>query len=168
MSRPRQFVCDAREAGGAARRGREAELRLRSPARIVCKREITREEAGHCRDSGGLLTEFTSRFGRPFSATLVLKENGRHGFEFQPREPRAGRREPASAPSGTRRAASGRGAAGKAAAKPRRARAGGPGKAPARSEPAYSVGAREGAHPPRREIPAPPTRIFADLESPRR
>jgi DNA topoisomerase-3 len=60
--------------------------------RTVCKREITRDEAlvylGNRRTD--LLTEFTSRFGRPFSATLVLKDNGRHGFEFPPREGRAG------------------------------------------------------------------------------
>ena len=55
--------------------------------RTVCKREITRDEAQVYIDAGRteLLTDFTSRFGRPFSATLVLKENGRHGFEFQPR-----------------------------------------------------------------------------------
>jgi DNA topoisomerase-3 len=55
--------------------------------RTVCKREITREEALHYlkQRRTELLTDFTSRFGRPFSATLVLNENGRHGFEFQPR-----------------------------------------------------------------------------------
>ena len=55
--------------------------------RTVCKREITRDEAQLYIDTGRteLLADFTSRFGRPFSATLVLKENGRHGFEFQPR-----------------------------------------------------------------------------------
>ncbi len=55
--------------------------------RTVCKREITREEAQYYLAHGRteLLTDFTSRFGRPFSATLVLKENGRHGFEFPPR-----------------------------------------------------------------------------------
>jgi DNA topoisomerase-3 len=60
--------------------------------RTVCKREITREEAEIYVRSGKteLLTEFTSRFGRPFAATLVLKKNGRHGFEFQPREGRSG------------------------------------------------------------------------------
>ncbi|MDJ0848697.1 MAG: DNA topoisomerase 3 [Myxococcota bacterium] len=60
--------------------------------RTVCKREITRDEAETYLKTGktGLLTEFTSRFGRPFAATLVLKENGRHGFEFQPREGRGG------------------------------------------------------------------------------
>ena len=33
-----------------------------------------------------LFDDFTSRFGRPFSAKLVLKDNGRHGFEFLKRE----------------------------------------------------------------------------------
>jgi DNA topoisomerase-3 len=58
--------------------------------RTVCKREITRDEALTYLREGKteVLTDFTSRFGRPFSATLVLKENGRHGFEFPPRRPR--------------------------------------------------------------------------------
>ena len=56
--------------------------------RTVCKREITRDEAlVYLRDGRTeLLEDFTSRFGRPFSATLVLKETGRHGFEFPPRK----------------------------------------------------------------------------------
>ncbi|MCA9512285.1 MAG: topoisomerase C-terminal repeat-containing protein [Myxococcales bacterium] len=55
--------------------------------RTVCKREITRDEAQAylANRRTELLTDFTSRFGRPFSATLVLQESGRHGFEFQPR-----------------------------------------------------------------------------------
>jgi DNA topoisomerase-3 len=59
--------------------------------RTVCKREITREEAEVYLRKGrtDLLEGFTSRFGRPFSATLVLKETGRHGFEFPPRRARA-------------------------------------------------------------------------------
>ncbi len=59
--------------------------------RTVCKREITRDEAQYYLAHGKteLLTDFTSRFGRPFSATLVLKENGRHGFEFPPRGKKA-------------------------------------------------------------------------------
>jgi DNA topoisomerase-3 len=58
--------------------------------RTVCKREMTREEAEVYLGNGrtDLLEDFTSRFGRPFSATLVLKENGRHGFEFPPRRAR--------------------------------------------------------------------------------
>ncbi len=56
--------------------------------RTVCKREIDREEFLVYLRTGKteLLEDFTSRFGRPFSATLVLKENGRHGFEFPPRK----------------------------------------------------------------------------------
>jgi len=59
--------------------------------RTVCKREVTRDEAEIYLKTGRteLLEDFTSRFGRPFSATLVLKENGRHGFEFPPRKGRA-------------------------------------------------------------------------------
>jgi len=58
--------------------------------RTVCKREITRDEAEVYLKNGktDILEEFTSRFGRPFSATLTLKENGRHGFEFPPRKAR--------------------------------------------------------------------------------
>ncbi len=60
--------------------------------RTVCKREIVRDEALVYLANGrtDLLTDFTSRFGRPFSATLVLKKNGRHGFEFPPRAPKEG------------------------------------------------------------------------------
>ena len=57
--------------------------------RTVCKREITREEALQFigpNKKTELLTDFTSRFGRPFSAMLFVKENGRHGFEFAPRQ----------------------------------------------------------------------------------
>ena len=61
--------------------------------RTVCKREITRDEALVYLREGKteLLPDFTSRFGRPFSAHLVLKENGRHGFEFPPRAEGTGR-----------------------------------------------------------------------------
>jgi DNA topoisomerase III len=55
--------------------------------RTVCKREITRDEAVAyiTNKRTEQLTDFTSRYGRPFAATLFLKENGRHGFEFAPR-----------------------------------------------------------------------------------
>ena len=58
--------------------------------RTVCKREITRDEAMVYLETGKteLLEDFTSRLGRPFSATLVLKDTGRHGFEFPPRKAR--------------------------------------------------------------------------------
>jgi len=63
--------------------------------RTVCKREITRDEAEVyvANRKTDLLEDFTSRFGRPFSAILVLKETGRHGFEFPPRKSRAGKAE---------------------------------------------------------------------------
>ena len=129
---PRLFVCE--RALRREEKQREgvpaAELPEGCPfvlPRTVCKREITREEAAaYCRDKRTpLLTEFTSRFGRPFSATLVLKENGRHGFEFQPREPRAGRRDAGTSPAGGRRAARGKAtspAAAARSAKPKRPR----------------------------------------------
>jgi len=34
------------------------------------------------------IEDFISRKGRPFTARLVRKPNGRHGFEFKPREAR--------------------------------------------------------------------------------
>jgi DNA topoisomerase-3 len=87
---PTQFVCERaakeKEEGAAAAEERPRSCGFVLP-RTVCKREITREEA-LVYVAGGkteLLTDFTSRFGRPFSATLVLKPTGRHGFEFQPR-----------------------------------------------------------------------------------
>jgi DNA topoisomerase-3 len=126
---PRHFVCER----GLKREERARERASASEAlpkgcgfvlpRTVCKREITREEAAvYCRDKrSALLTEFTSRFGRPFAAALVLKENGRHGFEFQPREPRKPRRE-AAPPQDRRRAGAPRAGAGRGAgAKPAKA-----------------------------------------------
>ena len=67
--------------------------------RTVCKREITRDEAQAYLAGGKteLLTDFTSRYGRPFSATLVLRKNGRHGFEFPPRAGKRGAGDSASA-----------------------------------------------------------------------
>ncbi len=108
---PTHFACTTRiaadEAQAAFREARrlarerkeEAPPKPEPPAhpgvllpRTVCKREITRDEAlVYLRDGRTeLLPEFTSRFGRPFSAVLVLKENGRHGFEFPPRGAGAG------------------------------------------------------------------------------
>jgi DNA topoisomerase-3 len=99
---PTQFVCERRLKEAEFTR---EELKQRKAdgvpqscgfvlPRTVCKREITRDEALHYLGEGKteLLTDFTSRFGRPFSAILVLKENGRHGFEFPPRGEGAGRK----------------------------------------------------------------------------
>jgi DNA topoisomerase III len=67
--------------------------------RTVCRREVTREEALTYFTQGKteVLTDFISRKGRPFSATLVLKDTGRHGFEFLPR----GGAQPAAEGDGT-------------------------------------------------------------------
>ena len=82
---------DDRKKSIAARRKATREAKTKPCTfvlpRTVCKREITRDEALYylANKRTELLTDFTSRFGRPFSATLVLQESGRHGFEFQPR-----------------------------------------------------------------------------------
>jgi DNA topoisomerase-3 len=103
---PTQFACTTRlrsdEQQAAYREARKQAREQGLPApekpekpdhpgfvlpRTVCTREITREEAIAYLQNGRteLLTDFTSRHGRPFSATLVLKDTGRHGFEFPPR-----------------------------------------------------------------------------------
>ncbi len=88
---PTQFVCESRlreeeEAPEVGQRGKPA-CSFVFP-RTVCKREISRGEAIVYIQNGRteLLTDFTSRFGRPFSAILVLRDTGRHRFEFPPRE----------------------------------------------------------------------------------
>jgi DNA topoisomerase-3 len=85
---PTQFICERalKDEDAAKDETRPKSCGFVFP-RTVCKREITRDEALGYVATGktDLLTDFTSRFGRPFSATLVLKKTGRHGFEFQPR-----------------------------------------------------------------------------------
>jgi DNA topoisomerase-3 len=135
---PTQFVCTGRLKALDQKAARSAAVkRGETPApapeakpcgwvlpRTVCKREITREEALHYLQSGRteLLTDFTSRFGRPFSAVLFLKENGRHGFEFPPRgqaaEGAAPRSEGEAAPAPPKRAPRRRGRAAEPAAAP--------------------------------------------------
>ena len=58
--------------------------------KLVCKREMKVEEAKTFFEEGVTLeiTDFISRYGRPFKAKLKLKDNGKHGFEFAPREPK--------------------------------------------------------------------------------
>ena len=57
--------------------------------RTVCKRELTRADVQGLFDpelrKTDWIEDFTSRKGRPFTARLVLKDNGRIGFEFKPR-----------------------------------------------------------------------------------
>jgi len=58
--------------------------------KLVCERPITPQEAEQYFMEGKteLLSAFISRRGKPFRARLILKANGRHGFEFEPRKPR--------------------------------------------------------------------------------
>ena len=58
--------------------------------KIVCKREMSAKEALKYFDEGitDEFPDFISRYGRPFKAKLKLKPNGKHGFEFAPREPK--------------------------------------------------------------------------------
>jgi DNA topoisomerase-3 len=62
--------------------------------RTICKRTMTREDVAPLLDPAVRATawieDFTSRKGRPFTARLILKPNGRHGFEFKPREKKSG------------------------------------------------------------------------------
>ncbi len=69
--------------------------------RTVCRREITRGEATAYVANGRTepLTDFVSRFGKPFSATLVLKDNGTHEFEFAPRPGKDGEAPAKKAPA---------------------------------------------------------------------
>src|SRR4029079_4287340 len=61
--------------------------------RIVCKREMKREEAIEYTLNGKtpLIEDFVSRFGRNFKAFLKRRPNGRHEFEFPPRPEGAGK-----------------------------------------------------------------------------
>lgn len=77
---PTHFVCQVE----GAKKG----CGLKMP-RTVCKREMTRADllpyfgkTGHT----DWIEDFVSRKGRAFTARLVRKPNGRHGFEFKPRE----------------------------------------------------------------------------------
>jgi DNA topoisomerase-3 len=108
--------------------------------RTVCRREITREEAeSYVRDSRtAMLEEFISRYGRPFSAVLFLKPNGRHGFEFAPRP---ARKKGAGGSPSRKRPARGSGrkkGTGKKAARKKTTRKEGAGKKAARKRPATS------------------------------
>jgi len=97
---PTQYICKAglQRAEEIDAQRKAAGKRIRIPdeekpcpfvlPRTVCKRELVRDEAEQYVSTGrtDMLADFTSRFGRPFGATLFVKENGRHGFEFAPRK----------------------------------------------------------------------------------
>jgi DNA topoisomerase-3 len=117
---PTHYVCERKlkqeELGEEAPRCKNCGFGL---PRTVCRREITREEAQFYIQTGKteLLPDFTSRFGRPFSAVLVLKPTGRHGFEFPPRTRAKGRAGAGSSKGGARKAKSATAGGKRAAAK---------------------------------------------------
>ena len=55
---------------------------------------MTRDEAEHYlkHKRTAMIDDFISKRGHPFSATLFIKENGRHGFEFARKTGAAGRK----------------------------------------------------------------------------
>jgi len=62
--------------------------------RQLCRRDLTRDEAIALVTTGktALITDFISKYGRPFKAFLVRSKDGKKAdFEFPPREPRAPR-----------------------------------------------------------------------------
>lgn len=69
--------------------------------KLVCKREISAEEALKYFDEGVTdeFPDFISRYGRPFKAKLRLKPTGKHGFEFAPREPKVKKESAKAAPA---------------------------------------------------------------------
>lgn len=119
--------------------GRKAGLSL---PRVVCQRVVERDEALHylANRETEMLENFISRFGKPFKAKLVLKDTGKHGFEFAPREAGAGRRGrgKAAPAEGEGAEAKPKAARGKAAAKkaPARGTKASAAKAPAKAKPA--------------------------------
>lgn len=60
--------------------------------RMILKRPIAREEMSQLLETGKspLLEKFISKKGRPFSAYLVRQPDGKIGFEFEERAPKAG------------------------------------------------------------------------------
>ncbi len=79
------YVCDCDESC------RKDHPKLKQPTRLpkqVCKRTMFPEEAVQFFSEGTTeeFPDFTSKYGRPFKAKLTLKDNGRHGFVFAPRE----------------------------------------------------------------------------------
>jgi len=59
--------------------------------KIILKRPIEREQLVKLLHFGrtDLLSKFISKKGRPFSAYLIAGENGKTGFEFEPRRAKA-------------------------------------------------------------------------------
>ena len=109
--------------------------------KVVCLRPMLPEEiaAFFAEEARTPMIEgFTSRRGRPFTGLLFRKPNGKHGFEFPPRKPRAGaKKKPAKKKAAKKKAsAKKKPAARKSAAKK---------KAPAKKKAAKKAPARKKA-----------------------
>lgn len=89
--------------------------------KVVCHREMSPEEAALYFGAEGktpTLDGFISRRGRPFRGALFRKPTGKHGFEFPPREPRAGaKKKPAAKKTTAKKPAAKKPTARKTAAK---------------------------------------------------
>ncbi|RDK08038.1 DNA topoisomerase III [Cupriavidus lacunae] len=110
--------------------------------KIILQQEISREQIGKLLNEGktDLLTGFkSSRTGRNFKAFLVKQPDGKIGFEFEVREPKAGAKTAAKAPA---KAAS-RGAAGDEAAPATKTAAKTAAKTPATKAPAKKAAAKK-------------------------
>lgn len=112
-----EFICEHRK--------RQVESGTPKPVgpvlpRLVCKREMTRQEAIAYFQEGEtpLIEDFISKYGRPFRAKLKMKADGTRQFEFPPRGE--------GAPSRGRRASGAQG--GRGASRKKTARSQTPGK----------------------------------------
>jgi DNA topoisomerase-3 len=73
---PEHYVCERRQA-------EERPCSFRT-GKVVCQQPVSREQVGKLLGNGrtDVFTKFISKAGRPFSASLVLQESGKVGFEF--------------------------------------------------------------------------------------
>lgn len=120
--------------------------------KVVCQREIQAEEAvAYFRDGQTPeLNDLISRFGRPFTAKLVMQPNGRHTFEFPQREGKTageGRKGGAKAPSKATRPKSARAKATSSAAS----------KATSKSATKAAAGSKSAAARPKKAVAAKAT-----------
>ena len=76
----KDFVCEKSQADTKA-----CKFRI---GKLIAQRPMTRTEAGELLASGktGLLEQFVSKTGRPFSAYLLVDDSGKVTFDFPPRE----------------------------------------------------------------------------------
>lgn len=95
------FQCEGKGPEPEDEGGKKAKKVVAILPKVVCKRELSADEAIKYFDQGitDEFPDFISRYGRPFKARLKLKPTGKHGFEFAPREPKAKKESSKAAPS---------------------------------------------------------------------